>query len=741
MRILLIEDDEVLVKVLIPTLMSQHYAVDTASDGQTGWDFAQSADYDLILIDVGLPRLDGISLCQRLRSEGCSTPILLMTAKNAASDRIRGLDAGADDYLNKPLDLGELQARVRALLRRREVLPNSVLQIGALRLDSSGAQVSYQEKLLKLTPKEYSLLELFLRSPTRVFSRGQIVDHLWSFDDPPLEESVKAHIKGLRQKLKEAGAGGWIENVYGIGYRLSPKDDSVSRATEAVQQQYSGAVDKLWYYYQDLIAKRVAALQTAAQAAQTGTLEEMRQAAGREAHKLAGVLGMFEREDGTKIARKIEQLLEQAAPDPTRLAALVQSLTEQLALSPQPSSVDARLLLIDSDFQLGEQLQQLAQASGIGWKQMELSAAQDWLQSQTPELVVLSLSGHQDLALLAELAARTPPIPVLVLASADELLDRVRAARAGASSFLVKPVTAVQVWDIVRQLLQRQRSCQKKVLVVDDDPLFLAALRPILEPWGIKMVGLDDPQRFWEVLQVATPDLLVLDIEMPKVSGIELCQAVRTDPDWQGLPILFLTAHRESETIGQVFAAGADDYVTKPIVGPELLTRMINRLERAHLREAMSSKDPQTGLANQPHSSRNLEKCLHEAENRSSLCLAILKVAPLHRINVRYGHATGNNVLRRWSHHLQAMCPSEILGYWGNGEFTIGLIDLSKEEAQERLAPLLLKLRQQVYTAPDGNRFQAECSWAIAEYPTDGQTLQSLYQAASTILEGRGEHV
>ena len=162
----------------MPSLTNQHYAVDIASDGQTGWDFAQSANYDLILMDVGLPRLDGITLCKRLRSEGCSTPILLMTAKDASSDRIRGLDAGADDYLSKPLNLGELQARVRALLRRGEVLPSSVLQIGELRLDSSSAQVSYQEQPLKLTPKEYSLLELFLRNPLRVFSRGQLVDHL-----------------------------------------------------------------------------------------------------------------------------------------------------------------------------------------------------------------------------------------------------------------------------------------------------------------------------------------------------------------------------------------------------------------------------------------------------------------------------------------------------------------------------------------------------------------------------------
>jgi DNA-binding response OmpR family regulator len=158
MRILVVDDDEILVEVLKRSLASQRHIVDIAEDGQMGWEYVQSGEYELILLDVNLPELDGVSLCEKIRSEGYTTPILLMTAKNASQERIRGLDAGADDYLTKPLDLGELNARVRALSRRKEVIPSTVLEVNGLILDPSSCEVSYQGQPIQLTAKEYSLL-------------------------------------------------------------------------------------------------------------------------------------------------------------------------------------------------------------------------------------------------------------------------------------------------------------------------------------------------------------------------------------------------------------------------------------------------------------------------------------------------------------------------------------------------------------------------------------------------------
>lgn len=223
MRILIVEDDERIAASLAEALTDQNYVVDVATDGQAGWEFVKAFAYDLILLDVMLPKLDGINLCRQMRSEGYRMPILMVTARDTTTDQVTGLDAGADDYVIKPYKLQELMARIRALLRRGSSNLPPVLKWESLCLDSSTCEVTYKEQPLQITPKEYRLLELFLRRGCRVFSRSAILENLWSFEEPPGEDTVKAHIKRLRQKLKVAGApDDFIETVYGLGYRLKP---------------------------------------------------------------------------------------------------------------------------------------------------------------------------------------------------------------------------------------------------------------------------------------------------------------------------------------------------------------------------------------------------------------------------------------------------------------------------------------------------------------------------------------
>ncbi len=222
MKILIVEDDKRIANPLARDLRHQHHSVDVAQDGVEGWDYAQAANYDLILLDLMLPRLDGIGLCKKLRAAGCQANILMLTARDRTGDKVIGLDAGADDYLVKPFKLEELSARIRALQRRGRELISSIFQYGDLQLDPASQRVSYAKTEIALTPKEYLILEHFLRHPGQVLSRSALLDKLWEFDQESGEGTIKTHLTNLRSKLKAAGSPkDFIETVYGMGYRLA----------------------------------------------------------------------------------------------------------------------------------------------------------------------------------------------------------------------------------------------------------------------------------------------------------------------------------------------------------------------------------------------------------------------------------------------------------------------------------------------------------------------------------------
>ena len=220
MKILLVEDDDEFAELLQHVFSERNYLVERASAGKVGYEMAMIFEYDLILLDWTLPGLDGVQVCQRLRARGDRTPIILMTGRDASTDKIAGLDAGADDYLVKPFELDVLLARMRALLRRTSGSASPILQWRDLQLDLNRAEVNYCGEMLSLTPKEYTLLTLFLRHPHRIFSADVLLERLWSLETLPNSGAVRTHITGLRRKLREAGLTDIIETVYGLGYRL-----------------------------------------------------------------------------------------------------------------------------------------------------------------------------------------------------------------------------------------------------------------------------------------------------------------------------------------------------------------------------------------------------------------------------------------------------------------------------------------------------------------------------------------
>jgi two-component system, OmpR family, response regulator len=226
MKILFVEDDEWIAEPLLEALSDQHYVVDTALDGEVAWTLIQTYPYDLVILDLMLPKLDGMSLCRKLRQANYTMPVLMLTARDTVPAKVLGLDVGADDYVVKPFDLNELLARVRALLRRQKALIPSVLEWGDLRLNVGTGQVEYGDRPLALTPKEYALLAFILRSGGCIVRPDEILNHLWPSENPPGRETIKVHLRGLRQKLKAAGAvDEIIETVYGLGYRLKAVDE------------------------------------------------------------------------------------------------------------------------------------------------------------------------------------------------------------------------------------------------------------------------------------------------------------------------------------------------------------------------------------------------------------------------------------------------------------------------------------------------------------------------------------
>ena len=220
---LVVDDEPALREALQSSLEFEGYKVVTANDGQAALDEIARERYDAVLLDVMMPRLDGLTTCRRLRGAGNHVPVLMLTARDAVGDRVSGLDAGADDYLVKPFELDELLARVRALLRRgsfRSGAAETTLSFGDLRMDPATREVTRGARRLDLTRTEYLLLELFLTHPRQVLTREQILGEVWGFDFEPTSNSLDVYVMYLRRKTEAGGAPRVIHTVRGVGYVL-----------------------------------------------------------------------------------------------------------------------------------------------------------------------------------------------------------------------------------------------------------------------------------------------------------------------------------------------------------------------------------------------------------------------------------------------------------------------------------------------------------------------------------------
>jgi two-component system OmpR family response regulator len=223
MRILVVEDEHRLANSIKSGLEQELYAADVAYTGTDGYDLASEDAYDLIILDLMLPGIDGLEICRKLRQEQNHTPILILTAKDEINDKVNGLDLGADDYLTKPFSFEELLARIRALLRRPQKTLNSIIKVADLKIDTKLFTVARGSKQIELSNKEFSLLEYLMRHPNQILTKTQITSHVWDYDADILPNTVEVYIRNLRNKIDKPFKKPLIKTVRGFGYKIGDK--------------------------------------------------------------------------------------------------------------------------------------------------------------------------------------------------------------------------------------------------------------------------------------------------------------------------------------------------------------------------------------------------------------------------------------------------------------------------------------------------------------------------------------
>jgi diguanylate cyclase (GGDEF)-like protein len=530
--------------------------------------------------------------------------------------------------------------------------------------------------------------------------------------------------------------------------------------TGTSRSHVDGLLKQIWDTGKADARAQLAVVERAVAAAVAGELgDELRALGAREAHKLAGSVGTLGFTVASKHARELELGLDAGIPTPALAATLADSVrrcnSELFGVDdaapaepgpPSPTSPPAAggdhrdaasvdLLIVEDDGPHAQQIIAEAGARGLSSALADLASARRVLSLRTPQIVLLDLAQREGIqAALSLLTDTARERPVLVVTDPGESVDRVEIARRGGRGFLPHSLTAAATVDAVISLRQRVRPVGTRVLAVDDDRIMLAAIEASLAGARLDLMTCGDPLSFWELLEEHEPDLVMLDFDMPGITGPELCRALRNDRRWMGTPVLFLTSSSSPAAIHEMFDAGADDYVRKPIVGPELIARISNRLERVQLYRTLADVDTLTGVFNRRKSVEDIQRLLRMAARaRQPVSLSILDIDNFKTINDEHGHPAGDAVLRGVGAALHRFLRGDdVIARWGGDEFVIAMYGMSANDGRQRIGEFLEGIR--------GTRFDergvvpATMSVGLAEYPNDAADLESLYRAADEAL-------
>lgn len=513
------------------------------------------------------------------------------------------------------------------------------------------------------------------------------------------------------------------------------------------------AMSAIWERSRDVIMGRVGVIEGAVLALLAGNLTpDSRRQAEREAHKLAGTVGTFGFWDASKYAKEAEDLLaggDAIGPaDTMRLSNLAKQIRRHLERSPEEVANEAdesetpeagvrrpKLVIVDENLEFRDRV--ATEARSLGIDVIGVPSADDAraLLPGASALILDLVVEDAGLRFLEEVHESHPALPVVVISNGDAFQDRVDAARLGGRGFLQKPVRPAQIFDVLRDALVVSHDELPTIVAVDDDPTVLGLIGDLLEPIGAHVVKCGDPLRALSFLVEYAPDLVMLDVDMPELNGIELCRVLRNDPRWAAVPILFLTARADSRHVTMMFEAGADDFVSKPVMGPELVARVRNRLERTRMLRLAADVDSLTGVATRRRGIEVLERYFRLAQRqRQPISLAVIDLDHFKQVNDRFGHLIGDMVLRRVAALLAGFFRGEdVVARWGGEEFVVGMYAMPADAAVRRLQTALAKLQTEVFEAGDST-LTVSFSAGVGEFPDDGDEWTTLYRVADNAL-------
>jgi len=493
----------------------------------------------------------------------------------------------------------------------------------------------------------------------------------------------------------------------------------------------------IWHASSGILHDQVSVIERAVVAAIERRLDlDGQRAAGREAHKLAGSLGTFGFHDGSRLARALELALAPSdLVNPTQALALSRlvidlqvemnrPLAAQTPMAgPFPASPGApSVLVVDGKSDRARRVVEAAAGQGLGAALTStLAAARQMVDANPPEVVVVDAAVRDagDLAdFLGEMAARRPSVATMVLVSHAGLDERVEAARMGAQAVLQKPVPPDAVVQAVSRLLARTRGTPT-VLALDDDPTFLVLVSEVLGAHGLAVERLNNAEGLWTALETFEPDLLLLDNDMPGVDGISLCRALRGDERWARLPVIFLSGSGSPDMQREMFAAGADDVVSKPVSADDLVTRVVNRIQRSRVQTERPDVDLATGLSSERAFVEDATRLLGLA--RQGGHPATLVVAEIDPPSAAAMAAVGRLV------RLSA-AAEDAVGAWPGGRLAALLYGTTATDARMRLDRIVQATR-----ASGGDMFRT--SVGLAASPDNGQDLATLGSAAEQAME------